>query len=223
MGIEVPRVVWVGTGLLAFAAGVVNAVGYLGYEHQAFSHMTGTITLQSIAIIEQRWGHAQQLLAVILSFLLGSFASGVLLRDRGLSYVYVGLLIAEAACFSAATVLLMRSNVFGACFAAAGCGLQNAMTSFYSESAIRSTHLTGFFTDLGLVLGQACRGHPLPPRRLAMWMLVLIGFSVGGLVAVAAFDQLGFLTLGIPAAISCLCALGLAIYLTTAHRRQITS
>lgn len=90
MGIEVPRVVWVGTGLLAFAAGVVNAVGYLGYEHEAFSHMTGTVSLQSIAIESSNWGNAQQLLAVIISFVIGSFGAGLLLRDRSLSGAYDG-------------------------------------------------------------------------------------------------------------------------------------
>jgi uncharacterized membrane protein YoaK (UPF0700 family) len=222
VGIEVPRVVWAGTGLLAFAAGVVNAVGYLGYEHQAFSHMTGTVTLQSIAVVEQRWGHAQQLLAVIVSFLLGSFASGAVLRDRRLSSAYVGLLSVEALCFSAAAVLLMRGNAYGACLAAAGCGLQNSMTTFYSESAIRSTHLTGFFTDFGLVLGQACRGRPVPPRRLAMWGLVLAGFAMGGLLAAAAFERLGFLTLLMPAAVAAFCAVSLAVYLAMIRSDQRT-
>lgn len=213
MGIEVPRVVWVGTGLLAFAAGVVNAVGYLGYEHQAFSHMTGTVSLQSIAIESSNWGNAQQLLAVILSFVIGSFGAGLLLRDRGLSGAYVGLLAVEAMLFIAAAALLAGGNAFGACFAAAGCGLQNAMTSFYSGSSIRSTHLTGFFTDFGLVLGQVCRGHPVPRRRLAMWALVLFGFSTGGMVAATSFHRLGFLTLLLPSAIVGVCAIGLWIYL----------
>lgn len=91
----------------------------------------------------------------------------------------MGLLAVEAMLFIAAAALLAGENAFGACFAAAGCGLQNAMTSFYSGSSIRSTHLTGFFTDFGLVLGQVCRGHPVPRRRLAMWALVLFGFSTG--------------------------------------------
>lgn len=213
MGIEVPRIVWVGTGLLAFAAGVVNAVGYLGYEHQAFSHMTGTVTLQSIAIEGRNWSTAQQLLAVTASFVVGSFAAGFLLRDRRLSPGYVGLLAVEAGFFTVAAALLSAGNAFGACFAAAGCGLQNAMTSLYSGSAIRSTHLTGFFTDFGLVIGQICRGNPVPRRRLGMWGLVLLSFSSGGIVAATAFHRLGFLTLLLPSATAAVCALGLWIHL----------
>lgn len=220
MGIEVPRIVWVGTGLLAFAAGVVNAVGYLGYEHQAFSHMTGTVTLQSIAIESGNWGTAQQLLAVTASFIGGSFGAGMLLRDRSLSAAYVALLVVEAAFFAVAAALLAGGTGFGACFAAVGCGMQNAMTSFYSGSAIRSTHLTGFFTDFGLVLGQICRGNPAPRRRLGMWGLVLVGFSVGGVVAAIAFHRLGFLTLLFPSVTAALCALGLWLHLHRAKLRQ---
>ncbi len=220
MGIEVPRIVWVGTGLLAFAAGVVNAVGYLGYEHQAFSHMTGTVTLQSIALEGRNWDAAQQLLVVVAGFVAGSFGVGTLLRDRSLSAAYVALLVVEAAFFAVAAALLAGGTGFGACFAAAGCGMQNAMTSFYSGSAIRSTHLTGFFTDFGLVLGQICRGNPAPRRRLGMWGLVLVGFSVGGMVAAMAFHRLGFLTLLLPSVTAALCALGLWLHLHRAKLRQ---
>ncbi|OEZ02431.1 MULTISPECIES: YoaK family protein [Stenotrophomonas] len=220
MGIDVPRIVWVGTGLLAFAAGVVNAVGYLGYEHQAFSHMTGTVSLQSIALEGSNWGAAQQLLAVVAGFVAGSFGAGMLLRDRSLSAAYVALLAAEAALFAVAAALLAGGNASGACLAAAGCGMQNAMTSFYSGSAIRTTHLTGFFTDFGLVLGQVCRGNPAPRRRLGMWGLVLLGFSTGGMVAAIAFHHLGFLTLLLPSATAALCGFGLWLHLHRAKLRQ---
>lgn len=219
VGIEIPPVVWIGTGLLAFTAGVVNAVGYLGYEQHAFSHMTGTISLASMGAGQARWNVVQQLLSIVLGFVAGSYLAGLLLRERDLSYVYVWLLAAEAVCLLASGFLLASGNALGACLAAAGCGVQNAMTSFYSGSAIRTTHLTGFFTDLGLVLGQATRGGSWPRRRVSMWLLVLVAFGGGGVVATVLFDDMGFFTLALPAAIAGACAAGLALHLSRSRRR----
>ena len=50
MGVALPRWVWVGAGALACVAGMVNAVGFLGFEHQAVTHLTGTTTLFGIAV-----------------------------------------------------------------------------------------------------------------------------------------------------------------------------
>ena len=40
--------------------------------------------------------------------------------------------------------------------ASVGCGLQNATTSTYSGAVVRTTHVTGLFTDLGILLGLSC-------------------------------------------------------------------
>ena len=45
MTVHLPRWVWVGAISLACVGGMVNVVGYLGFEHQAVSHLTGTTSL----------------------------------------------------------------------------------------------------------------------------------------------------------------------------------
>ena len=52
MGVALPRWVWIGAGLLACVAGMVNVVGYLGFEHQAVTHLTGTTTLLGSAMAQ---------------------------------------------------------------------------------------------------------------------------------------------------------------------------
>jgi uncharacterized membrane protein YoaK (UPF0700 family) len=37
------------------------------------------------------------------------------------------------------------------------CGMQNAMTTRYSGAVVRTTHLTGMVTDVGLLLGHMAR------------------------------------------------------------------
>ncbi|MCD9095393.1 YoaK family protein [Luteimonas fraxinea] len=210
-----PRIAWVGTALLAFTAGMVNVVGYLGFEHQALSHLTGTASLQSIAIANQEWGVAGILLAVMASFFGGAFLGGLVLKDKALSEAYVLTLGIEGVLLLLASYLLTRQHGLGASLAAAACGLQNAMTSFYSGSAIRSTHLTGFFTDLGLVVGQTVRGDRLPRKRFSLMLLVLGTFSLGGILAAKLFQVMGFAALTVPSLVVFGAALGLA-----AHQRQ---
>ena len=45
-----PRWIWTGAWALAFVGGFVNAVGLLGFEHQAVTHLTGTTTLLATSL-----------------------------------------------------------------------------------------------------------------------------------------------------------------------------
>lgn len=52
MGLQhLPRWVWLGASSLACVAGMVNVIGYLGFEHQAITHLTGTTSLLAAALV----------------------------------------------------------------------------------------------------------------------------------------------------------------------------
>lgn len=60
-------------------------------------------------------------------------------------------------------IALMLENLYDDCIyyvwaCALACGLQNALTSKYSGNVIRTTHLTGATTDLGIAFGHILRG-----------------------------------------------------------------
>jgi uncharacterized membrane protein YoaK (UPF0700 family) len=65
--------------------------------------------------------------------------------------------------------------------AACATGLQNAMASAYSGAVVRTTHVSGMFTDLGIYLGHALRGLPINMKRLQLSFLVISGFLCGGI------------------------------------------
>ncbi|WP_419403777.1 YoaK family protein [Stenotrophomonas rhizophila] len=213
VGLHVPTGVWVGTIVLAFSAGVVNASGYLGFEHQALSHLTGTTSLGAVATGQGQWSLAGHLAGVVASYTGGALLAGLVLRSRTLSWGYAALLTLQTVLLLISAQALMHDHTWGGCFAAAACGLQNAMTTYASGSAIRSTHLTGFFTDVGLLLGQSTRGLQIPWRRLSLGCLVLGAFILGGVIAAWVFPHVGFAILLLPA--GCSAALGavLAAYL----------
>lgn len=98
--------------------------------------------------------------AIIGSFVAGTVLSGFLIQDSTLQLGrrYGVALLLESLLLCAAVPLLYRDNSFGIYSASCACGLQNAMVSTYSGAVVRTTHLSGMFTDLGIFLGHAIRG-----------------------------------------------------------------
>lgn len=214
MGIQLPPWVWIGTACLAGIAGMVNAVGYLGFEHQAVSHLTGTTTLLGIALAQGQAVAARELLLVALAFLLGAVASGLIIQDSTLKLGrrYGVALAIEAVLLAASVPLFERGLVWGAVLAAAACGLQNAMVATYSGALVRTTHVTGLFTDLGVAIGHWLRGLPVGPRRFALCVLVIVAFLAGGTLGAWLFALLEYRALYVPAALTGSVGIGYAAY-----------
>lgn len=212
---KLPRWIWSGAWALAFVAGMVNAVGFLGFEHQAVTHLTGTTTMLATALADRDGSQAAHLLAVIGSFLAGAVLSGCIVQDSTLQLGrrYGVALLLESALLFAAVPLLRHGNTLGMYLAACGCGLQNAMVSTYSGAAVRTTHVSGMFTDLGIFLGHALRGLPVDPRRLRLCVTIITGFLAGGIAGGLAFRQLGYAALFIPAGLTAIAAVTYVVLL----------
>ena len=214
MGVQLPRWVWIGAGALACVAGMVNAVGFLGFEHQAVTHLTGTTTLLGAAIARDDTTAATSLAGVALAFMAGAALSGAIVQDATLRLGrrYGVALALESVLLFASAYLFPREAVSGAWLAAMACGLQNGMATTFSGAIVRTTHLSGMFTDLGIGLGHALRGLPLQRRRLALCALIISAFLVGGVAGAFAFMRLGTDALLIPAALTGAVGVGYALY-----------
>jgi uncharacterized membrane protein YoaK (UPF0700 family) len=177
---------WVGLGgtSLAFIAGVVNAVGFESFAHEGVTHLTGAATTLGLAVGEGRPSAALHMLLVIASFGAGATMSGFLIHSVTLKLGrrYGLALTLESALLFAGYLLLRRNHVAGEYLAGAACGLQNAMASMYSGAILRTTHVTGIVTDLGVLLGHKLRGTPVEGRRVRLLLLIVAGF-VGGAAA----------------------------------------
>jgi len=197
---------WVETGAftLAFAAGSVNAVGLLGFSHQAVSHLTGTSTLLGLGMAQLDYSSSVHLLLVIFSFVAGAAFSGFLIDSSALQpgRRYGVALLLESALLLLAMFALQNSSVAGHYLASAACGLQNAMVTTYSGAIIRTTHVSGLFTDLGLMLGARLRGQALDRRKAKLFLLLICGFILGGSLGALAFAALHFQALLLPAALT---------------------
>ncbi len=211
---QLPRWVWVGAVTLACIAGMVNVTGYLGFEHLAVSHLTGTTSLLGAALADGDWRSVRHLWAILIAFSLGAMLSGLIIQDSALRLGrrYGAALALESALLLAAVPLFSSQPLNGALLAAMACGLQNAMVTTYSGAIVRTTHLSGMFTDLGIGLGHLIRGKPLPMRRLTLSGLIISGFLGGGVLGTWLFRALHYHALLIPAALTGLTGLGYAGY-----------
>ena len=88
------------------------------------------------------------------------------------------------------------------------CGLQNAMATSYSGAVIRTTHMTGILTDLGISAGLRLRGEPFGRRRVGLYLLLFAGFFTGGILGSIGYVHIGFATLLFPAALTGAAGLG---------------
>ncbi|MBS0215846.1 MAG: DUF1275 domain-containing protein [Proteobacteria bacterium] len=214
MGVSVPRWVWVGAGALACIAGMINVVGFLGFEHQAITHLTGTTSLLGAAIAHGDIRAISRLGGMALAFLAGAALSGMIVQDSTLRLGrrYGVVLMIESILLFVAVPLFNAQAIAGPLLAAVACGLQNAMATTFSGAVIRTTHLSGMFTDLGIGIGHALRGMPLQHRRLLLSALIISSFLLGGIIGGWLFVRIGYDALLIPAAMTGLVGIGYFFY-----------
>lgn len=211
---RLPRWVETGAFVLAMMAGCVNAVGLLGFSHQAVSHLSGTATLLGLAVADGLGPGTGHLCLILASFVAGAALSGAMINNTSLRLgrSYGIALLLEAGLLLAAMLLLNADNSAGMYLASAACGLQNALATTYSGAIIRTTHMTGVFTDLGIMIGEMLRGRGFDRRRAMLYLLLLIGFVSGGSIGAAAFAQWQFSALLLPATLAAVLAVGYGVY-----------
>lgn len=197
--------------VLAFVAGAANAGGFLAVG-QYTSHMTGMLSSLADNLVLGQFVLVGAGLASVLAFLLGAMSTAWLVNwgmRRQLRSAYGLPLLIEA-------VLLLVFGLFGAamslwhtvilpvtvvllCFIM---GLQNAVITKISQARIRTTHVTGLVTDLGIELGKLLyvNRHPdmQPVRadreRLRVHAQLVLSFLSGGVAGALGFKHLGYVS-----------------------------
>ncbi len=150
--------------LLAGVAGAVNAAGFFVLGAHT-SHMTGNVAQVGEALSTGRWDIARLAAAWICAFVLGAATAAALMewvkhRPRGR---HVPALALEALILVSVTAFVVlhpdearhHAALVGAM--AFAMGMQNALVTRISGAVIRTTHLTGVLTDLGIDAVQAAQ------------------------------------------------------------------
>jgi len=196
---------------LAFVAGAINAGGFLAV-HQYTSHMTGIVSAMADNTVLGTYDLVLAGLGALLSFLLGAACSSIMVnysRRRKMQSEYAFPLLLEALlllCFGVLGArladidgLFVSFTVMLLCFIM---GLQNATISNLSNSEIRTTHVTGIVTDIGIELGKMMYLNS-PQRvdqpkvvanrpRLTMLFTLVASFFAGGVTGAFGFKHVGY-------------------------------
>jgi uncharacterized membrane protein YoaK (UPF0700 family) len=199
---------------LAGVAGAVNAGGFLAVQ-QYTSHMTGIVSSAADNLALGAFDLVLDALGAIVSFLLGAATTAILVnygRRRALASEYALPLLCEAmlllafgvlgAQLSSVRGLFVPATVMLLCFTM---GLQNALVTKISHAEIRTTHMTGIVTDIGIELGKMMYwnvddGLTSPPHprvtanrgRLVLLCGLLGAFFCGGVAGALGFKIFGY-------------------------------
>jgi uncharacterized membrane protein YoaK (UPF0700 family) len=148
--------------LLSFVAGIVNVTGVLSIKTLT-TNVTGHFAYFAEEVMKKNYSAAITFFIFTIFFLIGSFVSNFLAeiiskKNPNLSHVIpisleiivlisVGIYGGQSELSSFEGKWIAFSMLFAM-------GIQNSLVTKISQSTVRTTHLTGLFTDLGIELSQ---------------------------------------------------------------------
>lgn len=180
---------------LALIAGIVNVSGFLAIE-QLTTNVTGHFALFINDLADAEFARGITYFAYIISFFFGSFVSSLLIErfdENQRLNVYVIPTLVECAFLILAVLLYYNSGLefpnLMACLLLFAMGLQNSYVTKISNTVVRTTHLTGLFTDLGIELSQLFFPKYNSFREkiranIKLRILIIASFFVGGYIYV---------------------------------------
>ncbi len=194
------RFLMLGSFALAASAGFINSVA-LGFFRTPVSHMTGAVSHTGMDVARASWPDAISSLTIVLGFLTGAALNGIIIGAWKLipGRRYGVAMIVEGCLLGAATLLLMHKERLALPAVSMACGLQNAMSSSYCGLMIRTTHVTGMMTDIGVMIGHWIRHRQVEGWKLRFLMMVVSAFGVGCWLGQLSEVRFGPASLALPA------------------------
>jgi uncharacterized membrane protein YoaK (UPF0700 family) len=189
--------------LLCLTAGFVNAAGFLGFSALT-TNVTGHAALLAENIALSHWKEACVIAIWMLLFLAGAFCSSLIINrvdlNQRFSYVIpilLEIIILFFCAFRGLKDCFLYSNEVFAGSLLFAMGLQNALVSVISGSVVRTTHLTGTFTDLGIDLAQlkirSITNQQELCARIRLRLTIIFCFIFGALMGAYLFKIVHFI------------------------------
>ncbi|KPE52775.1 YoaK family protein [Chryseobacterium indologenes] len=196
--------------ILSGVAGLVNITGVLSVNSLT-TNVTGHFAFFSEQLFLKNYKMALIYLLYILFFLSGAFISGLAIewtakyKPHG-SYIIplsIEIIMIIFVAFSSDLIPLYSPMIISSALLFA-MGLQNALVTRVSQSVVRTTHLTGLFTDLGIELSLLLFHHQKGKRiqvnkSIFLKLMIIFCFFLGGIVGALTYQHFQLKTLVIPA------------------------
>lgn len=188
-------------GLLSSVAGALNAVGFL-IAGSFTANMTGNISAFADHIANGAVSIAFSFLGLVVAFIGGAAMAALAIQAgerRQIRSVYALAIATEAIILALVGITLILSSttgpeIFLVIALSFVMGLQNAVTTMISRARVRTTHVSGMATDIGIELaalvgGEAARREAAP--KLWLHSLTLACFACGGFCGALLFQFIG--------------------------------
>ncbi|SFC81207.1 Uncharacterized membrane protein YoaK, UPF0700 family [Parapedobacter composti] len=191
--------------LTAFAAGMVNVASLLLFLSFS-SNVTGYYAIVAAEIVKGNWYQTAVVFGWVFLFFLGSFTANFMvihLNKRNKYFAHSLPISIEILCMMAVGLYgeffynetLVETEALLALMLFA-MGLQNGLTASISNFAVKTTHLTGTTTDLGILFSMFTknefRSNPALRGRALLLSSITISYVVGGVFAGIAHFHIGF-------------------------------
>lgn len=195
--------------ILAFIAGAINAGGFLAVGYYT-SHMTGIASSIADFIALNKIEYAMLALLFLISFISGATTSSIIINiarvreptsEFALALMlesFLLLLFGLSMANDTQLILSVNLTISLLCFIM---GLQNAIITKISGARIRTTHVTGISTDIGIEIGRYIYSNfgkkgavIFQPERLKLNSMLLLSFLTGGIFGAFSFKYFGFIT-----------------------------
>lgn len=187
--------------VLSMVAGIVNVTGFLAFA-QLTTNVTGHFALFIQDVADFRLWQGTVYFAYIAAFFFGSFFSSYLI-EKFKATKRLNVYVIPIAIQSVILILVALGDRFGfltdvdgmACLLLFAMGLQNSYVTKISNTIVRTTHLTGLFTDLGIEISQLLfpKNHPKQEQiraHIRLRVSIISFFLVGGLLGGFLFSRL---------------------------------
>lgn len=188
--------------VLSFVAGMVNVTGFLAIQ-QLTTNVTGHFALFMNDVTKFEFWKGSIYLLYIVAFLVGSFVSSWLIEYVS-KYKNLNVFVLPTVLESAILVLIallydlsiLESTNVIACLLLFAMGVQNSFVTKISNTIVRTTHLTGLFTDLGIELSQLFfpKQHPYQKKIIStikLRLYIISFFFIGGVIGGSLYAKIG--------------------------------
>ncbi len=188
--------------VLSFVAGVVNVVGFIAVA-KLTTNVTGHFAFFIDEVFKLNWWQGLSYFLYILCFFMGSFMSSFMVEiisRKNQHFIYIIPTTIECLILGAIAIwghVLIEENLdyiaYSLLFAM---GLQNSLVTRISNATVRTTHLTGLFTDLGIEISQLFFHHQPEEKThlrssIKLRLIIIFFFFLGGVIGGVFYSQLG--------------------------------
>ncbi len=192
--------------LLSFVAGLVNVVGFF-YVGKLTTNVTGHFAFFVDEFFKKDFSQAFHIALFVFFFFLGAFFANLMveiysrIRENQSFVLPIFLEALILALIGLTGNFLIKGNpdviAYSLLFAM---GMQNSLVTSISKSIVRTTHLTGLFTDMGIEFSQLffykdkSHKHRLI-TSIKLRLTIIFMFFAGGLFGGILFDYFQIKTL----------------------------